>query len=401
MASKYLLLLDPAPQRTFYVSPSFTGNPSPTFTTIQAAINAAPSDGTRTLILIYPGVYAENIIMKRGIYLRGVGARETVILQPASTLTPAIDMTYSIDGITHESGVENISIVNITSGMSGIRIDLTQLNTSQFTIRLRDVWVYTDGKALSVTGHNSIPTWDVRIQGCYFRSVSTDTCSLKDTPGDVATPPFAITESTFFGALLTLAGIRLESSGLVASMGIRVRRCEFTGSLGIAFVQSTSFVQAQFHHCYFDNRAMTVDITAAVNAPVVKFWNCTLRAVSRAIEVLNTGADGVTVHCYNCTSIQSSTGAIFYVQGGQPRFYGFGCRCESGRLLTALVSNGGVTKYVFIDCVVRNAIGGEALNASVAGTPIMLGNFTTDGLINANFTQDPASFNVQTSKPIV
>ena len=377
MGQKYLLLLDPPPQRTLYVSASFI-NASPMFQTIQAAIDSAPSDGTRTLVLIYPGTYPENLTWKRGVMLSGVGDRNSVVIAGANNSTPIVSVTINDTTNLIELFLRNLTISNLNIGFSGLKFDVTTGGSNTLFVRLSDVIIDCDGVAFEVVNGTSIPTHDAIIERCRFRGRNSasgnpfKTTNLKNT---------WIFEDCQFKGPGTGAPI-LYTANLGSSVTVEFRRCVIENPTSI---QSSLVHTIYFHGCHFASSFGVYQTTDDGTSHLMYFRGCTIKGSSRFIE--NQLGNNL-YHLWNCTGeLGTSSGTVLLCSGGSPKLWLYDCSLQN-RIANA---TGGNPEVIVSNTTVRNIAGVTVLDGTVPYSVLAINLIASSGYNAGVVTFRPAS----------
>lgn len=136
---------------------------SPCYSSIQLAIDAAPTDG-KTFIYILPGTYRENLtIQSKEIILRGSGAEVTMISAPNPT-RPAILVSdlRELDFGFQDARIENFKI---SGGLVGIQIERAASATVS-----RNQIIMTGGAGLKIISSTRVHIEGNEFQGWDSRS---------------------------------------------------------------------------------------------------------------------------------------------------------------------------------------------------------------------------------------
>lgn len=139
-------------------------NTGRTYPTIQAALNASDTVDGNTL-LIYPGIYKENIEVRKRVTIKGQ-ERDTVIVEKGSRSVIAI-LVYS----------SNSTIANLTVRNSEFGIWLLRTNGGKVTgnrvINCTAAGIRLDYSNNSVVGNNELS--DIKLRGIHIFASSNNT----------------------------------------------------------------------------------------------------------------------------------------------------------------------------------------------------------------------------------
>lgn len=138
------------------------------YTTIQSAINAVPSSSSSTnpyVILIFPGVYTENVIIEKdGISLLGYGR---VVIQP-STATDTITIRASVSTFPLRCNLRSLIVLQPNDGRSCVAI------TGGAGSTVGSLGITLEGCLLAPTGVGSFTVYGDTVNSVVLSSCRSD-----------------------------------------------------------------------------------------------------------------------------------------------------------------------------------------------------------------------------------
>jgi hypothetical protein len=365
------LTLGLSPTNTLFVSPGFAGQSAPYYTTIQAAVDAA--DGvTTTTILIYPGTYAENVLIaKQGVSLCGVGDREKVIISGTVNTSPIVSLvvTEQTPSLMLEYFLTNLTVKNLSAGFKGLQVTTSNSPSNTFYLRLRGVSIYTSDIALLWIG--GVVGTDVEVWDCFIRS---NAASLDLTDAPII---------KWFNCRIRGGTQGQMDSTVVSANGMEFQGCRieqqmrFTGGgspliryMNCAFTTATPF-------------AFPVGYTPGSVIIVVR--GCVGKGSSKFIDVNDTGGATVSFYIEGCAfELSTSSGTILGGGGGNVNLFVRSCHINHRIVNFQTGGIGGVWKISCVNVDCENFALVNVFEGAVAYS-VFLWGFVSNAGYNAGF----------------
>ena len=148
---------------------------SPTFTTIQDAINAASSGDT---VSVPSGSYYEDLAMKDGVKVVGAGQSETYLYGTATFTSHAV-----------APSLESMTLFDYTYALTGTKYTETAITINGGEADIEDVGAYYFNYAISINGGTGVTINDVKLGGNWYGVVDTSSTDLLVTNSFIYSNP--------------------------------------------------------------------------------------------------------------------------------------------------------------------------------------------------------------------
>lgn len=369
-----------APDKTFFVSPTFSGV-SPFFQTVQSAINAA--NGTdRTVVYIYPGTYAEALTLKNNVFLEGVNKQSCILSRGGTALivgAPNFTTSFTF-------GLRNLTIFSTTATTTGVSITPGAGAGAVMHAFFQDVDVLlqfgnSTGMRFDNATFSAINSHELFMERVNLNVNGTNAALYFNKPFNIHT----IKDCTFGGSARAILADSI--SGVFNT--VQARGCVFNSPFDI---NGGSAINWNMDGCIL---SCTFTGTGGFGNDTVTFRNCVF--VTAAGQAFNmTATSTLTFNLYGCVLKASAADAnIIELADVDPRFRLYSCKLDNGKISTSVAN----VKTILVDTQIRNP-GGTQCIATTSTPTVFAGNLSADKAIAAAVVLAAGSYNVQTAVAI-